>query len=77
MTSKKKQQRKAQAASLKKSHWAYDAPDNPSDSVRKKVIIDHRETKSHPERRDKRLRPLTSITIDDMHKAQGPSISDG
>ena len=68
MTSKKKQQRKAQAASLKKSHRANDAPDNPSDSVRKKVVVDYRETKSHPERRDERLRPLTSITVDDAHK---------
>jgi hypothetical protein len=56
MKSKKRQQRKAQDAPLNNnSHWAHDAPDNPPNSFRKRVIVDARGILNNLENWDERL----------------------
>ena len=78
MKSKKRQQRKAQDAPLtNNSHQAHDAPDNPPNSVRKRVIVDMRGILNDPENWNKRLWPQssTNIDIDDMHNLHGHKTS--
>jgi hypothetical protein len=68
MEAKKRQQRKAQDASLiNNSHWAHDAPDNPPNSIRRWVIVDPRGILEKPENWDERLWPRTSNTLDDTY----------
>jgi hypothetical protein len=72
MKSKKRQQRKARDAPLtNNSHRAHDAPDNPPNSVRKRVIVDARGILNDPENWDKRLRPRSSMLVDDTHNVRG------
>src|SRR5882762_7048889 len=72
MKSKKRQQRKAQDAPLtNNSHRAYDAPDNPPNSARRRVIVDTRGILNDPENWDERLWPQSSTLVDDMHNVRG------
>ena len=78
MKSKKRQQRKAQDAPLtNNSHRAHDAPDNPPNSVRKRVIVDTRGILNDPENWDERLWPRLSTLVDDMHNVRGRMTDSG
>jgi hypothetical protein len=76
MKSKKRQQRKARDAPLNNnSHQAHDAPDNPPNSIRKRVIVDMRGIINDPENWDERLQPRSSTLVNDMHNVCGHTTS--
>jgi len=65
MKAKKREQRKA-----------HETPDNPSNCIRRQVILDPRGILENPENWDERLWPCTSNTLDNMYNVCELNMSD-